>query len=152
MPPELLKPEAREKLEVYYQEVRKKIRVLLEKSVRTHESNLLMMERLGVKNEWRDKSKLAYAKIQQLLDPSFKAEFAPGGAAARHGQGGRSRLAGDSSAAHVARGSCPIQKRRPRIATRTAAPSRGPTRVRYARSCEPRLPETFHVVAAHHLY
>ena len=33
-----------------------------------------MMERLGVRNEWRDKSKLAYAKIQQLLDPSFRPE------------------------------------------------------------------------------
>lgn len=80
VPPELLKPDAKEKLEVYYEEVRKKIRILLEKSVRTHEANLLMMERLGVKNEWRDKSKLAYAKIQQLLDPSYRAEFSPGGA------------------------------------------------------------------------
>ena len=35
-----------------------------------------MMERLGVQNEWRDKSKLAFAKLQQLLDPSFKFEFA----------------------------------------------------------------------------
>ena len=81
VPPELLKPDAREKLDVYYEEVRKKIRVLLEKSVRTHEANLLMMERLGVHNEWRDKSKLAYSKIQQLLDPSARAEFAPPGSA-----------------------------------------------------------------------
>ena len=35
-----------------------------------------MMERLGVQNEWRDKSKLAYAKLQKLLDPSYKVEFA----------------------------------------------------------------------------
>ena len=82
VPPELLKPDAREKLDVYYEEVRKKIRVLLEKSVRTHEANLMMMERLGVHNEWRDKSKLAYSKIQQLLDPSARAEFAPPGSAA----------------------------------------------------------------------
>jgi len=74
-----LKPTAREELDVYYQEVRKKIRILLEKSVRTHESNLLMMERLGVQNEWRDKSKLAYAKIQQLLDPSYTPDFSPPG-------------------------------------------------------------------------
>ncbi len=79
VPPELLKPDAREKLEVYYEEVRKKIRVLLEKSVRTHEANLLMMERLGVQNEWRDKSKLAFAKIQRLLDPSYRTEFEPPG-------------------------------------------------------------------------
>jgi TolA-binding protein len=79
VPPELTRPDAREKLRVYYDEVRKKIRVLLEKSVRTHESNLLMMERLGVHNEWRDKTKLAYAKIQRLLDPSYSPEFEPPG-------------------------------------------------------------------------
>ena len=57
-------------------ELRKKIRILLEKSLRTHEQNLLMLERLGVQNEWRDKSKLAFAKLQRMLDPSFKFEFA----------------------------------------------------------------------------
>jgi TolA-binding protein len=82
VPPELLRPGAGEQLQIYYEEVRKKIRVLLEKSVRTHESNLLMMERLGVHNEWRDKSKLAYAKIQHLLDPSFRPEFEPPGSPA----------------------------------------------------------------------
>jgi tetratricopeptide (TPR) repeat protein len=76
VPAELLRPAEREKLEVYYQELRKKIRVLLEKSVRTHEANLLMMERTGVQSEWREKSKLAYAKVQRLLDPSFRIEFA----------------------------------------------------------------------------
>jgi hypothetical protein len=35
-----------------------------------------MLERLGVQNEWRDKSKLAFAKLQKMLDPSFKLEFA----------------------------------------------------------------------------
>ncbi len=35
-----------------------------------------MLERLGVQNEWRDKSKLAFAKLQRLLDPSYKFEFA----------------------------------------------------------------------------
>ena len=35
-----------------------------------------MIERLGVQNEWRDKSKLAFAKLQKMLDPSFKFEFA----------------------------------------------------------------------------
>ena len=35
-----------------------------------------MLERLGVQNEWRDKSKLAFAKLQKLLDPSYKFEFA----------------------------------------------------------------------------
>ena len=35
-----------------------------------------MLERLGVQNEWRDKSKLAFAKLQRLLDPTYKFEFA----------------------------------------------------------------------------
>lgn len=81
VPPELLGSDAREKRDVYYDEIRKKIRILLEKSVRTHEANLLMMERLGVQNEWREKSRLAYAKIQKLLDPSYRPEFEPAGAA-----------------------------------------------------------------------
>lgn len=77
VPAELLRPEAHEKLDVYYDELRKKIRILLEKSSHWHDENLKMMERLGVHNEWRDKSKVAYAKIQQLLDPTFRAEFEP---------------------------------------------------------------------------
>ena len=81
VPPDLLRPDAREKLDIYYEEVRKKIRVLLEKSVRTHQENLAMMERLGVQNEWRDRSKVAYAKIQRLLDPSYRPAFVPDTAA-----------------------------------------------------------------------
>ncbi len=65
-----------EKREVYYEELRKKIRILLEKSLRTHEQNLAMLERLGVQNEWRDKSKVAFSKLQKMLDPSYKFEFA----------------------------------------------------------------------------
>ncbi|HVZ71924.1 MAG TPA: tetratricopeptide repeat protein [Polyangia bacterium] len=76
IPPDLLTEENAEKREVYYEELRKKIRVLLEKSLRWNEQNLLMIERLGIDNEWRDKSKLAYAKLQKMLDPSFKVEFA----------------------------------------------------------------------------
>ena len=76
VPPELVGDDNQEKREVYYDELRKKIRILLEKSLRTHEQNLLMLERLGVQNEWRDKSKLAFAKLQRMLDPSFKFDFA----------------------------------------------------------------------------
>ena len=76
IPPELIGDANDEKREVYYEELRKKIRILLEKSLRTHEQNLLMLERLGVQNEWRDKSKLAFAKLQKMLDPSFKFDFA----------------------------------------------------------------------------
>ena len=76
IPPELMGEANAEKREVYYEELRKKIRILLEKSLRTHEQNLLMLERLGVQNEWRDKSKLAFAKLQKMLDPSYKFDFA----------------------------------------------------------------------------
>ena len=76
IPDQLLGEANQEKREVYYEELRKRIRILLEKSLRTHEQNLLMLERLGVQNEWRDKSKLAFAKLQRLLDPTYKFEFA----------------------------------------------------------------------------
>jgi len=76
IPPELMGTANTEKREIYYEELRKKIRILLEKSLRTHEQNLLMLERLGVQNEWRDKSKLAFAKLQKMLDPSYKFDFA----------------------------------------------------------------------------
>ena len=69
VPPELDK-EARR---VYLEELHKKIRVLLEKSLRWQRENLLMIERLGVATEWADKSKLAYAKVLKLLDPGISA-------------------------------------------------------------------------------
>ena len=76
IPPELYGEANQEKREVYYEELRKRIRILLEKALKTHEQNLLMLERLGVQNEWRDKSKLAFASLQKMLDPNFKFEFA----------------------------------------------------------------------------
>jgi TolA-binding protein len=76
IPDDLMGEANREKRDVYYEELRKEIRILLEKSIRTHEQNLAMLERLGVQNEWRDKSKVAFAKLQKLLDPSYKFEFA----------------------------------------------------------------------------
>ena len=76
IPADLIGEANQEKREVYYEELRKRIRILLEKSLRTHEQNLAMLERLGVQNEWRDKSKLAFGKLQKMLDPSFKFEFA----------------------------------------------------------------------------
>jgi outer membrane protein assembly factor BamD (BamD/ComL family) len=70
VPPEL-QGEARE---VYQEELHKKIRVLLEKSMRWQRENLLMIERLGVNTDWAEKSKLAYAKLIKLLEPKI-----PGG-------------------------------------------------------------------------
>lgn len=67
IPPEL-NAEARG---VYREELQKKIRILLEKSLRWQRENLLMIERLGVKSDWADKSKLAYAKLLKMLDPKL---------------------------------------------------------------------------------
>jgi TolA-binding protein len=64
--PKDLKGDARQ---VYLEELHKKIRVLLEKSVKWYRENLLMVERLGVNTDWAEKSKLAYAKLVRLLDP-----------------------------------------------------------------------------------
>jgi TolA-binding protein len=77
VPPELLGAGNEEKREIYFEELRKNVRILLEKSLRWNEQNLLMMERLGVQNEWRDKTKLAYAKVQRLLDPSAPMDAPP---------------------------------------------------------------------------
>jgi TolA-binding protein len=65
IPPEL----QGESRQVYQEELFKKIRILLEKSMRWQRENLLMIERLGVSTEWAEKSKLAYAKLLNLLDP-----------------------------------------------------------------------------------
>jgi tetratricopeptide (TPR) repeat protein len=67
VPPELT-AEARV---VYQEELFKKIRILLEKSLKWQRENLLMIERLGVTTEWADKSRLAYAKLLKLLDPKL---------------------------------------------------------------------------------
>lgn len=68
----------REARQVYVEELHKKIRILLEKSLRWQRENLLMIERLGVATEWADKSKLAYVKVLKLLDPGVSdADLAP---------------------------------------------------------------------------
>jgi tetratricopeptide (TPR) repeat protein len=63
--------------EVYVEELRKKIRILLEKSLRWHRENLLMVERLGVDTDWAAKTKVSYAKLLRLLDPALK-DVGPG--------------------------------------------------------------------------
>lgn len=59
--------------QVYREELQKKIRILLEKSLRWQRENLLMVERLGVATDWAEKSKLAYTKLLKLLDPDTRA-------------------------------------------------------------------------------
>jgi tetratricopeptide (TPR) repeat protein len=64
--PKSLTKEARD---VYLEELHKKIRILLEKSLRWHRENLLMVERLGVDTDWAEKTKVSYNKLLRLLDP-----------------------------------------------------------------------------------
>ena len=64
---------------VYVEELHKKIRILLEKSLRWHRENLLMVERLGVDTDWAEKTKLSYNKLVKLLDPSERARFESSG-------------------------------------------------------------------------
>ena len=66
---------------IYKEELHKKIRILLEKSLRWQRENLLMIERLGVNTDWAEKSKLAYAKLLKLLDPNLPgpSDEIPGG-------------------------------------------------------------------------
>jgi len=125
IPPELIGEANLEKREVYYEELRKKIRILLEKSLRTHEQNLLMLERLGVQNEWRDKSKLAFAKLQRMLDPSFKFDFADPASA---GVAAPLPPPPPAPAPPADRGGAPAGKDEPSIREPKAQPAGGPER------------------------
>jgi tetratricopeptide (TPR) repeat protein len=58
--------------QVYVEELHKKIRILLEKSVRWYRENLRMIERLGGNTDWAEKSRLAYGKLMKLLDPGAR--------------------------------------------------------------------------------
>ena len=79
-----------------------------------------MLERLGVQNEWRDKSKLAFAKLQRMLDPSFKFEFADPATAGTPSLRRRPRRPGSRTPARAGR------RPRPRAGWPSAPGARGP--------------------------
>ncbi len=54
---------------IYLEEVRQRVRVLLEKAVRFHEKNVLMAERIGAQNRWAKQSNEQLEKLRQLLVP-----------------------------------------------------------------------------------
>jgi tetratricopeptide (TPR) repeat protein len=64
VPPEL----SQEAREIYLDELRRKVRVLLEKSLRWQRENLLMIERLGLDTDWAEKSRASHAKLVRLLE------------------------------------------------------------------------------------
>jgi len=55
--------------QVYLDELKKKIRPLLEKAVRTHEQTLLMAERAGLDNDWVHRSSAELEAPRRLLAP-----------------------------------------------------------------------------------
>ena len=62
-PPELDAEEA----EVYRQELRKKIRVLLTKSINIYERTLEAAERIGAQNPFVDRTRESLRKVKELL-------------------------------------------------------------------------------------
>ncbi len=68
VPPQL-EGEARQ---VYLEEVRKKVRTLLEKAISIHEKNVLMAERVGVANDWVKRSNDQMDQLKQLILPGAK--------------------------------------------------------------------------------
>ncbi len=64
--PPALTGEARD---VYLEEVRKQVRTLLQKAINIHESNLLMAERTGERNEWVRRSNEQLEQLKKLLAP-----------------------------------------------------------------------------------
>lgn len=55
--------------EVYREELRLKLRIVLEKALRGHEHNIELFERLGVETEWVTKSRVAIERLRNLLYP-----------------------------------------------------------------------------------
>lgn len=53
---------------VYKDELRAKLRIVLEKALRGHEHNIELFERLGVETEWVTKSRSAIDRLRQLLE------------------------------------------------------------------------------------
>ncbi|MDZ4695514.1 MAG: tetratricopeptide repeat protein [Deltaproteobacteria bacterium] len=68
-PPELDGAARIEQQQIYFVELKKKLRVVLEKSLRGHEHNIELFERLGVESEWVKKSRDAIDKLRGVLDP-----------------------------------------------------------------------------------
>lgn len=79
--PDDLKGEGKkEARQVYDEELRKKLRVVLEKALRGHEHNIELFERLGVETEWVTRSRAAIARLRGLLDPGVPLDAASAGA------------------------------------------------------------------------
>lgn len=66
-------------VQIYLQEVHKKIRPLLHKAIRVFEKNVVIAERIGVENPWVAKSRRQMRELKRLLtvDPSEAVELVP---------------------------------------------------------------------------
>ncbi len=65
IPPEL----DAEHREVYLEELKKQVRTLLQKAINVHEKNVLMAERVGIKNDWVRRSNEQMDELRKLLVP-----------------------------------------------------------------------------------
>ena len=65
VPPQL----SGEAKDVYLEQVRDRVKTLLQKAVQIHEKNLLMAERNGIDNEWVKRSNEEMAALKRLLVP-----------------------------------------------------------------------------------
>jgi hypothetical protein len=61
-----------ERAEIYRDEVKKRVKNLLNRAFSVHEKNVLMAERLGVKNDWVRRSNEQMEQLQKLLVPGAK--------------------------------------------------------------------------------
>ena len=120
IPPELLGEANQEKREVYYEELRKRIRILLEKALRTHEQNLLMLERLGRPERVAGQVEARLRQPPEDARPHLQVRV-------RRPVGARAR--GDAGAAHAPGSGRPRRRRRPpdRERKEKTRPARRPT-------------------------
>lgn len=72
IPPEL----TRDEVELYYEELKKKIRPLLVRAIDIYERNLRMGQRIGTKDEWVKRTEASLARLKEVLrqDSSREAE------------------------------------------------------------------------------
>ena len=66
IPPQL----SAEAKEVYREEVKARVKTLLQKAASIHERNVMMGERVGAKNEWVARSNQEMAQLRDLLSPA----------------------------------------------------------------------------------
>jgi len=86
-PKELGSASQGESRDVYREELRLKLRIVLEKALRGHEHNIELFERLGVETEWVTKSRVAIERLRNLLYPEDIQKLPPSDPSSPNQQG-----------------------------------------------------------------